>query len=386
MSAIGYLGFATPLRMASAGSIVAIPILAVQQLDDVALGGLLAGMSLAPAVLVAPLAGAWLDRARSPRTIMLASAAAMAAGYAVGAFLGIVPVPLVALALLLAGISAPFVMGGLSSFVTEEIPDERRAYADDALSYNIASVVGPAIVSLAISLGSARAALLLMAAVSALGALGLLGVRLRAREAEVPHLGRSIAAGARYLATHRPIALVTASGTLSQVGGGAAPIAAVALSLERAGTPDQGAWIVTAFAIGGLLGALGSAVRRWTSRSPVWVMGAGFAATGALLALAAWDLGMPWTIGVSGAAGIFTAASTAAMLRLRKQQSPLALRSQVFTVGSGLRATAAAVGAAIAGVGAGLPAGLLIGAVGVVWIASGALLLAYPRDAAPVED
>ena len=73
------------------------------------------------------------------------------------------------------------------------------------------------------------------------------------------------------------------------------------------------------------------------------------------------------------------------MLLIRKQQSPPTLRSQVFTVGAGLRAAAAAAGAAVAGLAAGLGAETLLATIGLVWIASGAMLLAYPKGAPAID-
>jgi hypothetical protein len=73
------------------------------------------------------------------------------------------------------------------------------------------------------------------------------------------------------------------------------------------------------------------------------------------------------------------------MLLLRKQQSPAAVRSQVFTIGSGLRAATGAAGAAVAGVIAGLDAGVLIAAIGVVWLLAAAVMLPFPRNAQPLE-
>jgi hypothetical protein len=67
------------------------------------------------------------------------------------------------------------------------------------------------------------------------------------------------------------------------------------------------------------------------------------------------------------------------MLLLRDQESPAAVRSQVFTIGAGLRAAAAAVGAALAGAASGLDAGWLILGIAAVWIASGLLLTLFPR-------
>ncbi|MET0303841.1 MAG: MFS transporter [Microbacteriaceae bacterium] len=386
MSSGGYLATSIPLRLASAGSNVALPIAAVTQLGDVALGGALVAASLGPSVLAAPLAGVALDRARHPRRLVLLAGLVTVAAFALASGLGSVPIPLIFLALIAAGAASPFFMGGLSSFVSEEIPDERRAYALDALSYNIGAVAGPGVVALAVAAGSPRIALVVMAGSALLGALGTLALRFTARAVEPARVLGAIAAGFRHLARHRPLTVITASGTLSQFGAGALPIAAIALALERAGDAGQGAWIVTAFAIGGLIGALVSASRRWTRLAPETIMATGFAATGLLTLLAVVDLGMPWTVVVIGASGLFTAASAAAMLLLRKQQSPPEVRSQVFTVGSGLRASAAAAGAALAGVIAGLDAGVLVAGIGIIWTASALLMVAYPRGTRPLPD
>lgn len=289
----------------------------------------------------------------------------------VGAFLGDLPVWSVALALVIAGTAIPFLMGGLSSFVTEVIPDERRAYAIDALAYNLGAVAGPAAVAAATALGSARVATLLMAGSALFGALATILLRLRPLPGE-PHRSMlaTIAAGFRHIATHRPLAVVTTSGTVSQFGSGGLAIAAVALAVARTEDAAQVAITVTAFALGGLLGAL------WSSTSPPRfrpevTMGVGFAATGVFTVLAALDVGTMWTIAAIGVSGVFTAASSAAMLLVRKQQSPSSPRSQVFTVGAGRRA-------------AGLTAEALI-AIGVIWIASGAMLAAHPRSAESID-
>ena len=380
MSAAGYLVSATPLRLSMGGATVAIPILAVEELNDVALGGLLVAASLAPSVLAAPLVGAMLDRARHPRAMVATAGALAAAGLAVGAFLGILPTPLVALGLIAAGAAMPFFAGGLSSFVTEEIPDERRAYAFDALSYNLGSVAGPALVVAATALGSGRSAMALMAVMAVVGVVGTFANRLQPRPVPSGSMLSTMRAGLRHIALHRPLMIVTTSGTLSQLGGGALSIAAVVVALERVGDADDGAIIVAAFAIGGLLGALATAARPGRLR-PELSMGLGFAVIGLLTVAAAIDLGLIWTVVLMGIAGLFTASSSAAMLLLRKQQSPASLRGQVFTVGAGLRAASAAVGAALAGVAAGLGGSVLIAGIGLVWIASALLLVWYPRGA-----
>jgi hypothetical protein len=380
-----YLTAATPPRLAVGGITVAIPVLAVEQLGDVALGGLLAAAALGPSIVTAPIVGATLDRSRRPGALVAGAGLITAAAFAVAAFLGPVPAWVVAIVLVVAGAVTPFLMGGLSSFVTEGIDDERRAYAIDALAYNLGSVAGPAAVAAATALGSARVATLLMAGSALIGVIGTVPLRLRPAASEPDgSMLATIVAGFRHIATHRPLVVITTSGTVSQLGSGGLAIAAVALSVERTGDAGAGAVIVTAFAVGGLLGALWGSARQ-TDRRPEVVMGVGFAATGVFTMLAALDLGLVWTIVAIGASGLFTASSAAAMLLIRKQQSPPALRAQVFTVGAGLRAAAAAAGAAIAGISAGLGAAVLIAAIGAIWIASGAMLLAYPKGAPAID-
>ncbi|WP_395243980.1 MFS transporter [Agromyces sp. MMS24-K17] len=385
MPVASYLAAATPPRLAVGGITVAIPVLAVEQTGDVALGGLLAAATLGPSIVAAPFAGAMLDRSRRPGALIAAAGLLMAASFAVAAFLGPVPAWIVAIVLLAGGAATPFVMGGISSFVTESIPDERRAYAIDALAYNLGSVIGPAVVAAAAALGSARIATLLMAASAVVGAIGTVPLRLRPAGGPArASMWRTMGRGIRHIALHRPLAVITTSGTVSQFGAGGLAIAAVALSMQRTGDASQGALVVTAFAIGGLLGALWNSGHRSRLR-PEATMGLGFAATGVLTVVAAVDLGLWWTVVAIGASGLFTAPSAAALLLIRKQQSPPALRSQVFTVGAGLRAAAAAAGAAVAGLASGIGAGPLLVVIGVIWIGSGAMLLAYPRDAPPID-
>ncbi|WP_181408358.1 MFS transporter [Schumannella sp. 10F1B-5-1] len=389
MSEIGYLTASVPLRLANAAATVVLPLLAVQQTGDIvaggALGGALVAASLAPSVVAAPLVGALLDRTPHPRRWMMTAAVVQALSLLSAAGLGVVPLPIIVVLLVAGGVASPFYLGGMSSFVTDAIADERRAYADDGVSYNIASVGGPALAALVVALADARIASIVTAVVAALGAVGMLALHFapRPRHDDL-HLGRDILRAVRALTRHRPLAAVTASGTLSQLGQGALPIAAIALAHERAASADQGAWIVTAFAIGALAGGVAYALIPVRLRPEV-VMGGGFAVVGLLTLGAVADLGMPFTLIVIGLSGIVVAPSAAAMLLLRKQQSRARVRSQVFTIGSGLRTAAAALGAAIVGQLGGAPAGLLIALIGVVWMASAAIMLAYPRGAQPVD-
>ncbi|WP_181408906.1 MFS transporter [Schumannella soli] len=389
MSELGYLTASVPLRLANAASTVVLPLLAVQHTGDIvsggALGGALVAASLAPSVVAAPLVGALLDRTRHPRRWMMTAAIVQAVALVSVAGLDLVPLPLIVGLLVLGGIASPFYLGGMSSFVTDVIADERRAYADDGVSYNIASVGGPALAALVVAVADARVAALVTAGVAVLGAVGMLALHFTPRPLHDDlHLGRDLLAAVRALTRHRPLAAVTASGTLSQVGQGALPIAAIALAHERAGSADLGGWIVTAFALGALAGGVAYALLPVRMR-PEAVMGGGFAVVGLLTLVAVVDLGMPFTLLVVGLSGVVVAPSASAMLLLRKQQSRPRVRSQVFTIGSGLRTAAAALGAALVGQLGGAPAGLLLALIGAVWLVSAAIMLAFPRGAQPID-
>ncbi len=378
MGALGYLAASVPPRMASAGAAVGLPILAVQQLGDVAVGGLLVAASLGPSVLAAPLVGTALDRASRPGLLVAGSGLLTALAFAAAAFIGQVPLPIVFVLLVLAGAVSPFYMGGLSSFVSGVIPDGRRAFAYDALSYNVSAVAGPALVAVISALLPAQAALGVLAVASMLGALAVRAVGLRPHARAGGSPWQAIKAGLHRIFSHRPLAVVTVSSTLTQLGQGGLAVAAIALSIERVGSPSEGAAVVTSFAVGSLLGALYETARP-TRRPPEFVMLAGFLATGVLTAVAAFNIGTLWTIIAIGLSGVFTAPTAAAMLFLRNRLSPAHLKSQIFTVSAGFRASASAGGAAIAASAAGLGGAVMVVAMGVIWIISAAMMGAYPK-------
>lgn len=379
MGAAGYLAASVPSRMASFGAAVALPILAVQQLGDVTTGGLLAAASLGPSVLAAPLAGAVLDRVSRPEFVIAGSCLLTAAVFAVAGLLGEIPLPVVFASLVAKGLVSPFYMGGLSSFVVSVVPDVPRAFAYDTLSYNLSAVAGPALVAVLTTFLPAQAVLWMLAATAALGSAFIVpaGLNRHARSSGSPY--EAIKAGLQRIFSHRPLAVVTFSFAVTQVGQGALGIVAVSFSLERAGSPGEGAALVTSFAFGSLLGAMLEAARPARHR-PQLVMMAGFMAAGLLTFAAVVDLGIIWINITIGLSGISTAPATAAMLVLRNRHSPAHLRSQIFTVSAGLAGTASAGGAALAASASAFAGGAMsLWAIGILWIASACLMFAYPK-------
>jgi hypothetical protein len=388
VSAVSYLSVAVPLRLASAGTAAAFPVLAVQEAHSLPLGGGLVAASLAPSILAAPPAGAMLDRSRHPVRLVLLSGVLTAVALGTTALLGLVPTALVVGALVVAGATTPFFMGGLSSFVADAVPGTpERAFGLDALAYNVGSVSGPALAAGLIALGSARTATVALAIVAAVGALACGLLRLAPHPKHPGRAGvlREIVRGSRYLTTHRPIAAVTLSGALSQLGQGALPIAAVGIALTTTRDAGDAAWVVTGFAVGALAGTLAVTAFPIRRVPAVVVMASAWAATGVLTLAAALQLGLPVVIALVALSGAASGPGVTAMLLLRTRHSPRALRSQVFTVAAGLRATGAALGAGLAGLLPSAQASLLLALIGACWLVSAGVLAGYPRHASPAE-
>jgi MFS family permease len=387
-----YLLASVPVRLVAEGTRVALALAAAQTLHDIAIGAALIAVFTAPSVVAAPLIGGSLDAVRSPRRAMLVAALLLAGVLALTAFLGAVPLPLVLLALFVGGCALPMFLGGLSSFVPDVMPgDIARGYAMDALSYNIAGVAGPAVVAAASGLVSPQGALLALVVLTLLGGLALqvLPAHGHGASARPGDLLRGIAAGTRHMATHPPLARATTAGAISQIGGGATPVVAVALALALGADAGAGGWLLTGFAIGGIVGAAlapSPPVARWLATVPPHVtMAAGLAATGVFTLAAAVTPGYALTLAAFVLAGLPVAPTVAAMLRIRQEESPEQVRAQVFTVGAGLRVAASALGAALVGLATHLPAALLIALVAVPWLASALVLVPgrrHPRAAA----
>ena len=172
-------------------------------------------------------------------------------------FIAVVPLPIVFAALIVGGIVMPVFMGGLSAFVGEVLPgDVARGTAVDALAYNIAGIGGPGLVAIATVVLSPTGALLALAVVALVGGLVLQALPLAARGGSMhpAALLRGIGAATRHLLTHHPLTRSTTAGTIVQLGGGAMPVVAVLLAVQRGGGESGGGWLLTGFAIGGVAG------------------------------------------------------------------------------------------------------------------------------------
>ncbi|GAA3454314.1 MFS transporter [Dactylosporangium matsuzakiense] len=388
MSGVRLLAAAALARTADSSAGVALVLASLRQSGGPGQGSLVLAVLLVPHLLAGPLVGLVTDRARRPRLVHAGFVAAF--GVALGgilALLGRAPQPLVLAVALLAGCCGPMIFGGLSGRLDDVVaaPDRVRVRGLDAATYNVADIFGPvAGAGLVVSVGVPAAAAVI--AVSCLCAAGLLlTVRpLPAAPGAPPpavhgrvSFGEDLRAGFRAIAVSPPLLAVTAATCLATFGNGMLPSIAVLLGVAH-GHPAGGGLLVTAVGVGALAGSL--AVARWPVRVAAHRVVFGcLAAIGVLLAVVPLVPAWAAVVAVFAVAGLFDGPLFTSVLQVRAEQSPPRVRTQVFTLGAGVKLTAAAAGAAVAAGVVGRPLWVLVLALAGSQLAAagvGVLLLA----------
>ncbi|MFL6065089.1 MAG: MFS transporter [Friedmanniella sp.] len=355
-----YLAAAVLVRVADEGARVALLLLALQRTGSAALGAVLVAALLVPHVAAAPAVGLLTDRTPRPRWVLGAAAVGFAAALAAAAVgLGRLPVSATLAILLVGGCCGPALTGGLTSQLRSLVPERSlpRAFGADSASYSLSGIAGPSVAAVLAGLIGADGATLGLAGSAALGAAVLtvlpLGPRqTRVASASVP--GSRLTDGLAAVVHDPVLGTVTAASSLAQLGAGALPVVAAVLS-ARASRPGAAGLLMTAVAVGGLVGSL---LWAWRPAPPersartvmVSLLGVGLplaaaAAVGSLLLVGA----------LFALSGVFLGPLTGALFTVRQRRAPAPLQAQVFTLGAGVKTSCAAGGAALGGLLVGLP-------------------------------
>ncbi|KRV48972.1 hypothetical protein AQ490_21860 [Wenjunlia vitaminophila] len=326
---------------------------------------LLAGITVSAAV-GGPVFGALLDRAVRPGPLLAGALTAYGTGLAlllVG--LGRLPIAVTVAVAVVAGLLGPALSGGWTAQLPRVVPPEAlpRANGLDAMTFNLASLVGPALAGVVAALCGAS-----LGVVTAIVLIGLalpVAWRLpaaRAREPGPASVGADLAAGFRCVWRTRPLARATVSSVVSCAGQGVLVACAPLLGERALGGADHGAVLLSGIAASALLtnAALARCPRPPAADTAVW--GGAALQAGALL-LAATGVPVLLVVGVL-VAGAGEGPQLTALFAVRHREAPEHLRSQVFTTGASLKITGFAVGAAVAGplAARSLTAGLLTAA------------------------
>lgn len=326
---------------------------------------LLAALTAAAAI-GGPAVGALLDRTTRPGRLL----AVALGGYAVGLLavdrcLGRLPLAFTVLAALLTGLAGPALSGGWTSRLTCVVRPEglARANALDAMTFNLASLAGPALAGLvATAVGApfavAAAAVLIALAVPA--ALGLPaaspypgGSRPAARRARRTGVGRRrralrAARSAVACVSGTPeLARATAVSVVSCAGQGVFVACVPLLGARALGGAGRGALLLSGVAA---TAAVANAVlpRPAGRVAPDTIVWCGAAAQAAGCAVAALGPPRAWPA-VVVLVGAGEGPQLTALFAVRHREAPGRLRARVFTTGASLKITAFACGAAAAG-------------------------------------
>ncbi|MFF2373689.1 MFS transporter [Streptomyces xiamenensis] len=378
-----YLTTAFLARLAEEGMAVALALLALHRTGSAAQGAFVLTAWMAPHILAAPLVGALPARWYGAALGIFAAAIA-----ALAVTVGHAPLPLTAAIAVAGGSCGPVVAGGLSSLVAGLAPagrDRTRAYGLDATVYNAASVAAPATVGVLAALaGPGRAMLALAASAAAAAALLTTAVRQPPSPARTPPragLMAGMTAGVTALWRVPQLRAVTAATSLAFLGVGGLTTTTVLLAEERA-FPGGGSLLMTVFALGALAGALATARLR-RPVPPARMVTMALAGTGVALGAAALAPSPVLCLPLYALAGLCDGPLLSATLRIRADHAPDHLRAQVFTLGAGLKITAAACGAALVGLLAALPPALLLTWAATLHLAAAALHTHLARRTSP---
>ncbi|WP_328583830.1 MFS transporter [Streptomyces sp. NBC_00370] len=317
-----------------------------------AASSLLAGLMISAAI-GGPVFGVVLDR--SPRPGRLLARALI--GYAamllvVLAALGHGPVADTVLIAVCAGLLGPALSGGWTSQLPGVVARESlpRANALDAMTFNLASLAGPALAGIVAGLAGASAGVIVAVALICLAlpsALALPPARTPAQERPAASVATDLAAGLRAITGNRPLIRATVTSVVSCAGQGMVIACTPLIGQRSLGSADRGALLLSLTAASALAAnaVLARHPRLLRPDTVIWcstlVLAAAFllAATGrpALLVTAMLI------------AGIGEGPQLTALFAVRHREAPSRLRGQVFTTGASLKITGFAIGAATAG-------------------------------------
>lgn len=335
---------------------------------------LLAGITVSAAV-GGPLLGALLDRSPRPGRLLARALALYGTGLVLILLgLGRLPLELTVLIAVFTGLLGPALSGGWTAQLPRVVPRERmpRANALDAMTFSLASLVGPALAGGLAHLLGAPAAVVASAALiaSALPAAWTLptgrgrdqdrdrdrdqdqdqdrdGYRDRDKTQPAASLTADLAAGIRAITRTRPLARATLASVISCMGLGML-ITCTPLLGERAfGSAAEGTLLLTCTAVSALA-ANAVLARRPRTIAPDTIIWSSTLLLSVALVMSA--TGHPvLVVAAALTAGVGEGPQLAALLAIRHRESPEHLRSQVFTTGASLKITGFALGAAVAG-------------------------------------
>ncbi len=367
-------------RVAQAMVGVALVLFALAVYDSPTLAGIVTFVSVVPGLLIAPIAGALLDRHGRVRLMILDYVVALVSLALIGvlALAGLLPAPLLVLIVGITSLTSILSIVGLRTIFPIIVPSRlwERVNAIDSNGYVVATILGPPLAATLVAILGAPAAIIVIALPFGLAALALIGVQ--EPETESTSTGRLFAdawAGVRYTWANRTLRGLGLSLSVLNLGWGMMTIVVPVVVLRVLGYGEEIVGIV--FAVSGVSGMISALLfGRLDTRGLEWRMlvipMALTAPTIALLLPAAGafgpiapEAGLLLLSVMMFAFGLLNGSIDIALFTVRQRRTDPAWMGRAFAVSMAFNFAGFPVGAAIAGVlvTASLAASIWVGVV-----------------------
>jgi len=242
---------------------IAIVLFALAEYDSPALAGVVTFASIVPGLLIAPIAGALLDRHGRVRLMALDYAVAFVSLILIGglSLAGLLPVWLLVLIVIVTSLTSILSIVGLRTIFPLMVPSHlwERANAIDANGYVVATILGPPIAATLVVVLGAPVALVAIAIPFGLAAVALIGLREpRTTTVTSGRLLRDAWDGLRYAWDNRTIRGLGFSMSVVNLGWGMLTIAIPLIVLDVLHLPEI--WVGIAFAASGVSGMISALI------------------------------------------------------------------------------------------------------------------------------
>lgn len=351
-------------RLASRMFVLAIVLYVLERFDSPVLAGWVAFASMAPGLIISPLAGALLDRMGAAKAIVvdMAASAVLLLALAAVDIAGLATAPLVLGLVALYSLTSPLGTAGVRVLIPRLVPKEALDLANalDTSTYALINVAGPAVTGVLFGFAGAQATLLTIVAFYAAASISFAPLVRRTSTAAVAVVvaaGGSLAgdalAGVLYVVRHVSLRSLAISYALFQASWGVLVVAVPVVVVRDLGAGAFADSVVGGmWAAAGLAGGLGAL---WAGHLRTVGRERQFIALGALAtAVAIWPVSA--SFGLAGLAvglvlvGFFEGPVDVGVLSLRQRRTDPAWLGRVLAVSMSFNMSGLPLGSALGGI------------------------------------
>ncbi|HWV24786.1 MAG TPA: MFS transporter, partial [Thermomicrobiales bacterium] len=251
------------------------------------------------------------------------------------------------------------------------------AYALDVVTYNVSAILAPAIVAAVAGIVSPLVSLLMLSVLMIGASIMVLRVPIERQGDRAVIIPPSPVDGIKAIARVVPLRTTVVATSCSSIGNGILPVAATVLAMNTFSV-NAGIMLST-MAVGALIGSLAYAARPFGTEAPHRLVPFISLAIAIPVALIAMTSSTILALALFALAGFLGGPQGAAQFSVRDRFSPPNVRTQVFTLSTSVKTTAAAIGAAVAGIISGASPALLLAIAVVANIIGGVSAIADLR-------